>query len=504
MELNQRKYRTRMLLEAPVKYRLSVAQNKANSRNNQIKTEEGRRRVFLEAVKNGPIFGCVSCHKLCYDNFVISLSDNFEYDIEDCHPGIFDKAIGGFKHVKPVKGVYHLCLTCKKYIFKGKMPPMSHKNNLETFDTTDYEDLNLTEMEQCLIARNLLFMKMHELPKSRMKGIKDRLVNVPIHEKDIVKTLKALPRTPHEAGIISVKLKRKQKYKNYHWREYISIPKVKEALRLLKSLGHKYYQFIKESDLHEYEERCNAMHNEYCMSEDENLVVANDPLQINEKKDPTVDDDLDLIDKETEEFLTNDAVAKFQFDYDRNTCFTNNVPEIGITETNDQCLSVAPGEGKVPTNILQDKDWDMRAFPVLDPTGENSLNCQRKVKLPVQQFFQQRMFNINRRFANCPSFLFAAVQYLENKQLTGNINIAFNRGKATTADDGGTVYTLHDPCSVLDNIKGTPRYFRKKKNEFIAKLENHGPFQIFFTLSCADTRFEENFTSLLQDHKIHY
>ena len=198
-----------------------------------------------------------------------------------------------------------------------------------------------------------------------MKGIKDRLVNVPIHEKDIRDTLKALPRTPHEVGIMSVKLKRKQKYKNDNLREYISIPKVKEALRLLKSLGHKYYQFIKESDLHEYEERCNTMHNEYCMSKDENLIVANDPLQINEKNDPTVDDDLDLIDKETEEFLTNDAVAKFQFDYDRYTCFTNNVPEIGISETNDQCLSIAPGEGKVPTNILQDKDWDMRAFPVI-------------------------------------------------------------------------------------------------------------------------------------------
>ena len=177
------------------------------------------------------------------------------------------------------------------------------------------------------------------------------------------------------------------------------------------------------------------MDNEYCMSEDEDLIMANDPLKIKGKKDPTVDDDLDMIDEETEEFLTNDAVAKFQFGYDRNTCFTNNVPEIGISETNDQCLSVAPGEGKVPTNILQDKDWDMRAFPVLDPTGENSLNCQRNVKLPVQQFFQERMFNINRRFANCPSFVFAAVQYLENKQLTGNINIAFNRGKATTADD---------------------------------------------------------------------
>ena len=60
------------------------------------------------------------------------------------------------------------------------------------------------------------------------------------------------------------------------------------------------------------------------------------------------------------------------------------------------------------------------------------------------------------------------------------------------------------PYSVLDNIKKTPRYLKKKKNEFIAKLENHGPFQFFFTLSCADMRCEENFTSLLQDHKITY
>ena len=31
-----------------------------------------------------------------------------------------------------------------------------------------------------------------------------------------------------------------------------------------------------------------------------------------------------------------------------------------------------------------------------------------------------------------------------------------------------------------------------------------GPFHFFFTLSCADTRYEENFTSLLTDHNIIY
>ena len=38
----------------------------------------------------------------------------------------------------------------------------------------------------------------------------------------------------------------------------------------------------------------------------------------------------------------------------------------------------------------------------------------------------------------------------------------------------------------------------------ISKLENLGPFHFFFTLSCADTRYEENFTSLLTDHNIIY
>ena len=34
----------------------------------------------------------------------------------------------------------------------------------------------------------------------------------------------------------------------------------------------------------------------------------------------------------------------------------------------------------------------------------------------------------------------------------------------------------------------------------IAKLDNLGPFQLFFTLSCADMRWDENFGSILQDN----
>ena len=167
-------------------------------------------------------------------------------------------------------------------------------------------------------------------------------------------------------------------------------------------------------------------------------------------------------------------------------------------------IAIAPGEGKTPKSLLLDRDWDMKSHPSLDPTGENSLNQERKVPLSAQAFFEQRILNADKRFANSKSYVFAATQYCESKQLQSNVNISFLRGKSRKNTEGGLVYSLDDPCSVFDNIKNTPRYWKKKKDELIAKLENLGPFHFFFTLSCADMRYQENFTSLLQEHTIIY
>ena len=65
---------------------------------------------------------------------------------------------------------------------------------------------------------------------------------------------------------------------------------------------------------------------------------------------------------------------------------------------------------------------------------------------------------------------------------------------------------IKDPFSVFDNIKGTPKYWQKVKFDMIAKLENIGPFQWFFTLSCGDMRWSSNFTPALEklNCKIYY
>ena len=112
--------------------------------------------------------------------------------------------------------------------------------------------------------------------------------------------------------------------------------------------------------------------------------------------------------------------------------------------------------------------------------------------------------NKDPRFATNPAYVFAAVAYVEKKQIEARRGISFKRGKPSKTSDGNTTYTLDDPYSVLDNVKNTPRYWKKTRSELLARIENFGPFTFFFTLSCGDMRWPENFTALLRDKTITY
>ena len=133
------------------------------------------------------------------------------------------------------------------------------------------------------------------------------------------------------------------------------------------------------------------------------------------------------------------------------------------------------------------------------PDGENGLHQQRERKLSDQYYFVQRLRNKDERFSSDPAYTFACAAYLEKKQLQRNINVSFNRGKKSITPSGEKMYSLDDGFSVFDKISNTPSYWKTAKYEMQAKLENLGPFQFFFTLSCADSRWDENFSSLLRN-----
>ena len=197
-----------------------------------------------------------------------------------------------------------------------------------------------------------------------------------------------------------------------------------------------------------------------------------------------------------------DRIRKYQFDHNKNTCLTNNYPEAAADKNGKQVntindLTFAPAEGNCPTNILEETDWDIKSWPALHSDGKYGLHYRRKIKLTDQQYFCQRILNEDLRFSNSPGYKFGAAAYIEKKQLMSKANISFMRGKKTFDNEGRPEYDLDDAFTTFDGVSNTPKYWQKVKYDMIAKLENIGPFHLFFTLSCGDTRYDENFSTFL-------
>jgi hypothetical protein len=74
---------------------------------------------------------------------------------------------------------------------------------------------------------------------------------------------------------------------------------------------------------------------------------------------------------------------------------------------------------------MGEDNWDIKAFPHLNNAdGSNGKDQKRKVCLTHQNFFIQRICNKEKRFAKSPAYMYAAIGYLEKKQLQRNINLA--------------------------------------------------------------------------------
>merc|ERR1712096_475943 len=119
---------------------------------------------------------------------------------------------------------------------------MSNQNNLQFVNIDDHPELKLSELEQQLVALNILFQKIVLLPKSRMNAMKDKTVSVPIAPSDVIDTLTKLPRTPADARLAVVQLKRRLNYPGVHSQQLIDIRKVIMALRTFITMNNPHYQ----------------------------------------------------------------------------------------------------------------------------------------------------------------------------------------------------------------------------------------------------------------------
>ena len=170
-----------------------------------------------------------------------------------------------------------------------------------------------------------------------------------------------------------------------------------------------------------------------------------------------------------------------------------------LKTSSDVVCEVAPGEGKVVTNYLREEDFDIAGFPRHFPDGKYGLNDKnRPRRITPQQYFTQRLLNVDKRFAKDFDFLFVAQQYVERYALERQIDVSMQKGNVLKTNDGTKVIQTKDAFSVFKSIPGTPAYWQTYRNEIFAKIEQLGPFHLFFTLSCAEAKWPEMITAILQ------
>ena len=511
------KHRINKREENPDEYRCQikkqVQKHRINKRDKMNK--EGRLHEFKIATMHGPIFICVCCHQLMFKTNV-QLYENSKASIEK---SILEQSIPAEMAITNIVmntnntvlnseklGDYYVCKTCIRHMSNGKMPPTSVMNHLQLKET-EQERINLTELEGNLIAKNIIFQKIFQLYPSGWTALKDKIVNVPIEESAIYNTLEKLPRTPKEAGLIGVALKRKKVYKNTHQNQLIDPEKIYRMLDMLKVKGNPYYQFYENKT--NYEEKCREAdpkgYELLYPDEQDDILEELEKVEAADMNE-NVSDELYVEDTEEKEsgeeieeknYIENDPVQKYQFTgYNESFVMTHKYPE---TVAQQNQITIAPGEGQIPKNVLQDENWDLKAFPYLNNLdGSNGMNADREVKLTHQKFFLNRVFNKDKRFARSAPYLYAALAYLELKQINTNINLVGTRGKQVKEGNIKS-YELEGGYQVLEGIRNTPKYWKTAKYEFLAKLDNLGPFQFFFTLSCADMRWPENYAAILME-----
>ena len=203
-------------------------------------------------------------------------------------------------------------------------------------------------------------------------------------------------------------------------------------LDFLKQSGHPYYQFY--DDPSSYNKRCIKQLGIQGVGKHIKLSFKNDSkipritdlrrkihAQKSLKNSENMTEDEDIEFEEEVQYIKNDPVRKMQFDHNVSTCLTNKFPEMLVDDDGKEIIpddfSFAPGEGKTPINFLNEKDWDIKAWPSLHPDGKYGLHHKRNIKLSDQKYFVHRIRNKDRRFEENSGYVFASTAYVELKQI---------------------------------------------------------------------------------------
>ncbi|KAJ8358092.1 hypothetical protein AAFF_G00035120 [Aldrovandia affinis] len=383
-----------------------------------------------------------------------------------------------------------ICYTCDSHLIKGGMPSIAVANSLQlALIPPELEELNVLERQ--LIAKILPFAKIVALPKGRQRAVHGAVVCVP---SEVETTVNSLPRPSAEAQLLQVKLKRKIKYKGYQYFYTVNMKNVLAGLRKLKE-AHPQYSDVAIDESARFE----SLQGDRPVDEEDARRDNPDAAQPAEPSNP--DGEMETAVDGTDERRPSDADKEkedLRPGLALDTCMQP--PDIAqeVLSYGDGIFSVAPAQGNKPVGFFSTPKLEAMAFPVQFPTGRNTLDEVRQVKLSPSRYFNTRLFCVDTRFAKDQSYLFFAQFVTETHIATCSMSIQARKGKKN-AGDGRRISNkmLQDKVELekliqnkeatrfMQPLRGTPAYWEKTLRDLHAMVRQLGKPTFFVTFSAA-------------------
>ena len=182
-------------------------------------------------------------------------------------------------------------------------------------------------------------------------------------------------------------------------------------------------------------------------------------------------------------------------------------------EAFSEVVCVAPAEGQKPLFIMTDPHFESMSNPVKFPYGTGCFSSDRPQKLTYRKYFNQRLLDVDGRFAKDVDYLFTAQYIVESKQILDDCNHFIWRQKpgrdftASQARDRSVLSQCikkDNAYRFMKNIRGSPPYYQKIFYELLAMIRQLGTPTWFFTVSSADMKWPDIIQTIARQYGTEY
>ena len=162
---------------------------------------------------------------------------------------------------------------------------------------------------------------------------------------------------------------------------------------------------------------------------------------------------------------------------------------------------------------MTDPNFEAMSNPDKFPFCNGTFSSERPKKLTYRKYFNQRLLDVDGRFARDLDYLFVAQYIVEAKQVLDDGNNFAWRQKpsrqftAAQARDQTVLsqYVHKDKAySFMKNIRGSPPYYQRTFYDLLAMIRQLGTPTWFFTLSAADLKWPDMIQTTAKQYGIHY